>query len=327
MFPAWRRFVHGPRRPAVQTPDRHRAARSVPLPQRPRISAAGPNEGEPMTAPLPTDADAALFGNRFITQEVPSSRVPGRGYAGRGRDAAGVRGPGDRGRSGSQPGHLRDDLDGAGGAADHRREPAPQLHRPCGVPAHGRDRAALHPDDRGPVPRARRDHGGTHPGLVGGDHAGRVVAEVEVAGASAGRRPSRRRARTWSSAATCTWSGRSSAATSTSSRGSCRCSRASTPSAPTTWRRTWTRTPSAWRRCSAPPSPATRTTSSASTTCCCRSRASAGSTSRCTSTVPAAASSGRSSIRTPPGTSGSSRCAPSTSPDTSSGWSTPASAG
>ena len=25
-----------------------------------------------MTAPLPTDADAALFGNRFVTQEVPS---------------------------------------------------------------------------------------------------------------------------------------------------------------------------------------------------------------------------------------------------------------
>ena len=29
-----------------------------------------------MTAPLPTDADVALFGNRFITQEVPSREFP-----------------------------------------------------------------------------------------------------------------------------------------------------------------------------------------------------------------------------------------------------------
>src|SRR6478735_7538974 len=34
-----------------------------------------------MTAPLPTDADAALFGNRFITQEVPSREFPEGGMA------------------------------------------------------------------------------------------------------------------------------------------------------------------------------------------------------------------------------------------------------
>ena len=74
-------------------------------------------------------------------------------------------------------------------------------------------------------------------------------------------------ARTSSSAATCTWSGRSSAATSTSSRGSCRCNPTSTRSARRTSSRTSTRTRSASPRSSAPRSPATPTTSSASTTC------------------------------------------------------------
>ena len=73
-----------------------------------------------------------------------------------------------------------------------------------------------------------RDHRRPHPGLLGGDHARRPLAEVEVERAGA-RRPARQStSRTWSSAATCTWSGRSSAATSTSSRGSCRCRRTST---------------------------------------------------------------------------------------------------
>ena len=31
-----------------------------------------------MTTYIPSDADAALFGNRFATQEVPSRDVPGR---------------------------------------------------------------------------------------------------------------------------------------------------------------------------------------------------------------------------------------------------------
>ena len=92
-------------------------------------------------------------------------------------------------------------------------------------------------------------------------------------GAHAARRPARRRTgRTSSSAATCTWCGRSSAATSTSSRGSSRCSPRSTRSDPRTWSRTSTRTRSAWRPCSAPPSPATPTTSSGSTTCWSGSR-------------------------------------------------------
>ena len=88
----------------------------------------------------------------------------------------------------------------------------------------------------------------------------------------AGRRTAPRTARTWSSAATCTWCGRSSAATSTSSRGSCRSRRTSTRSARTTWRRTSTRTRSASSASSAPRSPGTWTTSSGSTSCCWTSR-------------------------------------------------------
>ena len=65
--------------------------------------------------------------------------------------------------------------------------------------------------------------GDAHAGLVGGDHARRAVAEVEVARSAARRRARRRTARTSCSAATSTWCGRSSAATSTSSRASSRC--------------------------------------------------------------------------------------------------------
>ena len=90
--------------------------------------------------------------------------------------------------------------------------------------------------------------GRPHPGLLRGDHARRAVAEVEVARAPRGGGQARRTARTSSSAATCTWSGRSSAATSTSSRGSCRCSPASTRSGPRTSSPTSTRTRSGWRR-------------------------------------------------------------------------------
>ena len=77
-------------------------------------------------------------------------------------------------------------MDGAAGAAADRRQPAPQLHRPRRVSADGRDRAALHPDARRPLPRARRDGGHAHAGIVGGDHARGAVAEVEVAGAAGG---------------------------------------------------------------------------------------------------------------------------------------------
>ena len=65
-------------------------------------------------------------------------------------------------------------------AADHR-SPAHQLHRPRRVPADGRDRAALHPHARRPVQRPRRDDRRAHAGILRGDHARRAVAEVEVA--------------------------------------------------------------------------------------------------------------------------------------------------
>ena len=57
-------------------------------------------------------------------------------------------------------------------------------------PAVGRDRAALHPHARRPVQRARRDDGRAHAGLLGGDHARRAVAEVELARAARSRRQS-----------------------------------------------------------------------------------------------------------------------------------------
>ena len=195
---------------------------------------------------------------------------PTHGHAGRRRDAPARRGARPRRDPDAQPRDVRDDVDGARGAAGHRREPAPQLHRPRRVPADGRDRAALHPHARRPLPRARRDDRHAHAGLVGGDHARRAVAEVEVARAPRGGRAGRPTGRTSSSAATCTSCGRSSAATSTSSRGSSRCSPTSSRSGPRTSSRTSTRTRSASPPCSARRSPATPTTSRASTTCCVR---------------------------------------------------------
>ena len=255
-------------------------------------------------------------------------RVPGRGHERGRRHAAGRRGPGPGGRPGAQPGDVRDHLDGARGAADHRRQPAPQLHRPRGVPAHGRDRAALHPDARRPLPRPRRDDRRPHPGLVRGDHARRAVAEVELAQAARGGRGSRRPARTSSSAATCTSSGRSSAATSTSSRGSSRSQPGKYTIGPddvaAARRREHDRRGRRPRHDVHRPQGRHRRHQRPAA---CGSRPSAASTSRCTSTPPAAASSGRSSTRTRRGTSGSSRCGRSTSPGTSSGSSTRASAG
>ena len=227
----------------------------------------------------------------------------------------------------AQPGDVRHDLDGARGPAHHRGEPAPQLHRPRRVSADRRDRAALHPHARAPVPRAGRDHGRALPGLVGGDHARRAVAEVEVARAPRGRgqghdppepRVRRRRAR-----------------------------------------RVGEVLPLLRRRAADHPAPARqvhdrprgrraarrrehdrrrrrrrddvhrprRRRHAGSTTCSCGCATSAGSTSRCTSTARAAASCGRSCIRIRSGTSGSSRCARSTSRATSSGSCTRASAG
>ena len=163
-------------------------------------------------------------------------------HARRRRDAADRRGARARRDPHAQPGDLRDDVDGAGGPAGHRREPPPQLHRPRRVPADGGDRAALHPHARRPVPRAGRDDRRAHAGLVRGDHARRALAEVEVARAARGGRQGHRRGPTSSSAGTCTSCGRSSAATSTSSRASSRCSPTSTRSGPRTSSPTSTRT-------------------------------------------------------------------------------------
>ena len=207
------------------------------------------------------------FGNKYICEDVPDHKLPQSGHAGRRRDAADRPGADPGRRPAAQPRDVRDHVDGARGAADHRREPAPQLHRPRRVPAHGRDRAALHQDAGRPLPRARRDHGRAHAGLLRGDHAGRARAQVEVAQAPRGGRQAhrpaepgvrRRRARRVGEVLPLL---RRRAAHRARSR------RASTRSAPRTSSRTSTRTRSASRPCSAPPSPATPTTSWASTTC------------------------------------------------------------
>ena len=130
---------------------------------------------------------------RPLRQRVPAQRRARRPAAGgrharRRRHAAARRGARPRRHPVAQPGDVRDDVDGARGAARDRREPAPQLHRPRRVPADGGDRAALHPHARRPLPRAGRDDRHAHAGLVGGDHARRAVAEVEVARAARGRR-------------------------------------------------------------------------------------------------------------------------------------------
>ena len=144
-----------------------------------------------------TEIDEALanrYGSQYLVDEVPSQRLPDVGMPAARRDAARVRGGDARGRPPAQPRDLRDHLDGARGAEDHRREPPPQLHRSRRVPADGRDRAALHPDAGRPLPRARRDHRRPHAGLLGGDHARRPLAEVELAQAPRGGRQARRQA-------------------------------------------------------------------------------------------------------------------------------------
>ncbi len=268
-----------------------------------------------MTSYVPSDADAALFGNRFATEEVPSHDLPRRrgcrrptrcawsARTSRSRATRPATWPPSsprgwsRRRSGSSPTNLHRNF------IDHAEYPrtaeieqrcirmlADLFHAPgetTGARTQGSSEAIM----LGALSlkwnwRTRREAAGKptdrpEPGLR--RRRARRVGEVLPL--------LRRRAAHRAAAA-----------------------RASTRSAPTTSRRTSTRTPSASQPCSARRSPATRTTSSASTTCSCGSRRSAASTCRCTSTGPAAASSGRSSTRTRRGTSGSSRCARSTSP-------------
>ena len=122
-----------------------------------------------------------------------------------------------------------------------------------------------------------RDDRRAHPGLVRGDHARRAVPEVEVARAPRGRRQPRRTSPNlvFGGDVHVVW------------EKFCRYfdveprivplqPRASTRSGPRTSRRTSTRTRSASPPCSARRSPGTWTTSSASTTCSCDSRTSAG---------------------------------------------------
>ena len=238
---------------------------------------------EPLSEQL--DALAASYGNRFLLEPAPDNPLPQHGMRVGGGDAADRRGAGARRHPDAQPGDVRDDLDGARGAADHRREPAPQLHRPRRVPADGGDRAALHPHARRPLPRAGRDDRRAHAGVLGGDHARRAVAEVEVAraarGGRQGHRPAeprvrRRRARGVGEVLPLL---RRRAADHPAAAAT------STRSGPRTWSRTSTRTRSASRRCSGRRSPATPTTSSGSTTCWSACATRRGSTSRCTSTA------------------------------------------
>ena len=130
---------------------------------------------------------------RPLREQVPRRRgsqhgPPGGGHAGSGGDAPDRGGPDARGQSAAQSRDLRDHLDGARGAADHRGEPPPQLHRSRRVSADRRDRATLHPDARRPLQRPRQDGRRADSGLIGGDHAGCPLPEVELAQAARGRR-------------------------------------------------------------------------------------------------------------------------------------------
>ena len=133
-------------------------------------------------------AVAARYGNSVPRGRGSRPHAPGGRDAGPGRDAARCGGADARGGSAAEPCHLRDHLDGARGAEAHRNEPPSQLHRPRRVPAHGRDRATLHPDTRRSLPRPGQDSRCAHAGFLRGDHARRPFAEMELARPARGRR-------------------------------------------------------------------------------------------------------------------------------------------
>ncbi len=255
-----------------------------------------------MTSYIPSDADAALFGNRFVTQEVPSREFPDDGHDLRSTRCA----------------SWREDLALEGDPArnlatfvttwmepEAQRIIAENLHRnfidhaeyPRTAEIEQRCIRMLADLFHAPgETTGARTQGSSEAIMLGG-----AVAEVELAQAPRGRRRVRRRARTWCSAATCTSCGRSSAATSTSSRGSCR----SQPGkytigpddvAPARRREHHRRRGRARHHLHRPQGRHRRHQRPAA----CGSRTSAASTCRCTSTEPAAGSSGRSSTRTPP---------------------------
>jgi hypothetical protein len=77
------------------------------------------------TAPSRFDDNAALFGNRFVTQEVPSREFPENGMPAGDAMRLVFQESGHRRGPTAQPRYLRYHMDGAGGADDHRRQPAP----------------------------------------------------------------------------------------------------------------------------------------------------------------------------------------------------------
>ena len=143
-----------------------------------------------MNEPLNPEQAAKLYGNRFLTEDAPAKDFPASGMpaldAMRLVDEELVL-EGDPWRN------LATFVTTWMEPEAERivsRKPPPQLHRPRRVSDLGRDRAALHPHARRPLQRARRDHRLPHPGFLGGDHARRAVAEVEVeAAAGSGWRP------------------------------------------------------------------------------------------------------------------------------------------
>ena len=118
-----------------------------------------------------SDIDGALatrYGNRFLIEDAPDGDLPEVGMPA--TDAMRL-----------IPEDLTLEGDPQRNLAGHRRQPAPQLHRPRRVPAHRGNRAALHPDARRPFPRSGRDGGRPDPRLLRGHHVGRSLAEVELA--------------------------------------------------------------------------------------------------------------------------------------------------
>ena len=281
-----------------------------------------------MTATRPTyDADSAMFGNRFLTREVPTSEFPQDGMSA--LDAMRLVGE-DLALEGDPARNLATFVT-TWMEPEAQRIIADNLHRNfidhAEYPrtAEIEQRCIRMLADLFHAPG--RDDRSAHAGVVRGDHARQPVAEVELAEASGGGRQvdgepepglRRRRARGLGEVLPLLRrraADRAAAAGQVHDRAGRRraAHRREHDRRRRRARHDLHRAPGRHRR--------------ASTTCWCGSRTSGDSTCRCTSTARAAGSSGRSSIPTRSGTSGWSRCARSTSPGTSSGWSTPASAG
>jgi glutamate decarboxylase len=113
------------------------------------------------------NSDAALFGNRFGTKEVPSREFPETGMTA--VDAMRLVGE-DLALEGDPARNLATFVT-TWMEPEAQRIIAGNLHRNfidhAEYPAHGRDRAAMHPNAQRPLPRPRHDEDrGPHPGLV-----------------------------------------------------------------------------------------------------------------------------------------------------------------